>query len=211
MQLRDRDIKTLVEGFYSPQKVEKGSLIFSEGSVCSAVPFLKDGLLKVYLISESGRELTLYKVLPEQMCVLAMLTAYSKGEYPAYTKAEEESYLYMIPSEIAIKWLEENHLWRSLFMKVISENFLNIMSILNSMLSESIKHRLINYLLSSCGKGFVIEKTHEEIAKEIGSVRVVVSRVLKELEREGLIYLQREKLFIRDYEALKRRANNTRP
>ncbi|WP_162001315.1 Crp/Fnr family transcriptional regulator, partial [Escherichia coli] len=132
-----------------------------------------------------------------------MLTAYSGGEYPAYTKAEEECYVYMIPSEIAIKWFEENHLWRSLFMEVLSQNLLGIMYTLNSMISESIKDRLINYLLSNCGKGFVIEKTHEEIAKDIGSVRVVVSRVLKELEKEEFISLQREKLFIRDYESLK--------
>lgn len=89
--------------------MEKGSLIFSEGSLCSVVPFLKEGLLKVYLISESGRELTFYKVLPGQMCILAMLTAYSGNMYPAYTKAEEDCYLYMIPSEIAIKWFEEIH------------------------------------------------------------------------------------------------------
>ncbi len=209
MQLKDP--KALIEGLFSPQKVEKGSLIFSEGSLCSVVPFLKEGLLKVYLISESGRELTLYKVLPGQMCILAMLTAYSGNVYPAYTKAEEDCYLYMIPSEIAIKWFEEIHWWRSLFMKVLSKNLLGIMYTLNSMVSESIKDRLISYLLSSCEKGFVIEKTHEEIAKDIGSVRVVVSRVLKELEKEGLISLQREKLFIRDYEALKRRANNARP
>ena len=71
-----------IERSYPPQKVERGSLIFSEGNVCSAVPFVKDGVLKVYLISQSGRELTLYRVLPNQMCIIAMLTAYSKGEYP---------------------------------------------------------------------------------------------------------------------------------
>lgn len=96
-------------------------------------------------------------------------------------------------------------------MKVLSKNLLGIMYTLNSMVSEGIKDRLISYLLSSCEKGFVIEKTHEEIAKDIGSVRVVVSRVLKELEKEDLISLQRGKLFIRDYEALKRRANKACP
>ncbi len=208
MQLKDPI--ALIEGLFSPRRVEKGSLIFSEGNICSAIPFLKEGLLKVYLISESGRELTLYKVLPGQMCIFAMLTAYSGGEYPAYTKAEEDCYVSMIPSEIAIKWFEENRWWRSLFMTVLSEKFLGIMYTLDSMISESIKDRLINYLLSSHGKDFVIEKTHEEIAKDIGSVRVVVSRVLKELEKEGLISLQREKLFIKDYESLKRQADKAR-
>ncbi|MFN3505687.1 MAG: Crp/Fnr family transcriptional regulator [Caldimicrobium sp.] len=196
----------LLEKSYSLEKVKRGTLLFSEGGLCAAVPFLKEGKLKVYLISESGREITLYSVLPGQMCILAMITAYSKSEYPAYTRAEENSYLYMIPSKIAVKWLDENHWWRSLFMKVLSENFLNIMSSINSMVSTSVKERLIKYLLTYYEKGNIIEKTHENIAKDVGSVRVVVSRVLKELEKEGLIKLCRRKLFIKDYESLKRRA-----
>lgn len=200
------DIKTLLEKSYLPRKVGKDALLFSKGSICSAVPFLKEGLLKIYLISESGRELTLYRILPGQMCPLALLTAYSKVEYPAYTEAEEDSYVYMIPPETAIKWFEENHWWRTLFMSVLSENLLTLMSTLNSMVSESIKGRLVRYLLMHYGKSSLVEKTHEEIAKDIGSVRVVVSRVLNELEKEGLISLYRGKLFIRDYEALKRRA-----
>ncbi|MFN7065814.1 MAG: Crp/Fnr family transcriptional regulator [Aquificaceae bacterium] len=199
----------LLDKSYSPQKVNRGTLIFSEGSLCSTVPFLKEGLLKVYLISESGREITLYNVLPGQMCLLAMITAYSMDEYPAYTKAEEDSYLYMVPSEIAIKWFEENHWWRSLFMRVLSENLLTLMSLLNSMVSESVKERVVRYLLSN--HGYSIKKTHEEIAKDIGSVRVVVSRALKELEKEGLIYLQRGKVHIKDYKALKRWAEEAGP
>ncbi len=191
--------------------MKKGSLIFSEGGLCSVVPFLKEGQLKVYLISESGRELTLYRVLPGQMCLLAMLTAYSKSEYPAYTRAEEDSCLYMVPAEMAIKWFEEKHWWRSLFMRVLSENLLTLMLTINSMVSESVKERIVKYLLSNYKDGYLIEKTNEDIAKDVGSVRVVVSRVLKELEKEGFISLCRGKLFIKDYESLKRRVEDTRP
>lgn len=195
----------LLERNYALERVKKGTLLFSEGGLCNAVPYLKEGLLKVYLISESGRELTLYSVQPGEMCILAMISAYTKSEYPAYTRAEENSFLYMVPSNIAIKWLEENHWWRSLFMKILSENFLNIISTINSMVSASIKERIIKYLLINYKSGNIIEKTHENIAKDIGSVRVVVSRVLKELEKEGLIQLLRGKILIKDYESLKRR------
>ncbi|MCS7171161.1 MAG: Crp/Fnr family transcriptional regulator [Aquificaceae bacterium] len=205
------EVGNLVEGRFPLQSVEKGSLLFHEGSFCSAVPFLKEGELKVYLISESGREITLYRVFPGQMCILAMLTLYSKGEYPAYTRAEKDSYLYMVPPETALRWFEENSLWRSLFMRVLSENLLHLMAMLSSFISERVEERLINYLLSNSGKRGFIEKTHEEIAKDVGSVRVVVSRVLKELERDGLLEMGRGRLFIRDYEALKRRAGNARP
>ncbi len=205
------EVKNFLEGRLSPQKVSKGSLLFSEGSFCSAVPFVKEGELKVYLISDSGRELTLYRVVPGQMCILAMITVYSSKEYPAYTRAEEDSLIFMVPGDVALRWFEENHWWRALFMKVLSENFLSVMGMFNSLVSERVEERLINYILSCTeGKGF-IEKTHEEIAKDVGSVRVVVSRVLKEMEREGLVELCRGKLFIKDYEALKRRAGIARP
>lgn len=209
--MRVEEIKSFLEGMFDPLRVGKGSLLFFEGSLCSAVPFVKEGELKVYLISDSGRELTLYRVMPGQMCILAMITVYSTKEYPAYTKAEEDSLIFMVPGDLALRWFEENQWWRSLFMNVLSENFISVMGMLNSMVSESVEKRLINYLLSKVeGNGF-IEKTHEEIAKDVGSVRVVVSRVLKDLEKDGLIELCRGRLLVKDYEALKRRAGIARP
>ncbi|MFN3472296.1 MAG: helix-turn-helix domain-containing protein, partial [Aquificaceae bacterium] len=88
---------------------------------------------------------------------------------------------------MAVRWFEENRLWRSIFMKVLSENLFTLMFTINSMVSESVKDRMVKYLLSNYGGCNPIERTHEDIAKDVGSVRVVVSRVLKELEREGLI------------------------
>ncbi len=209
--MRAEEIRSFLEGLFRPLKVNRGSLLFSEGSLCSAVPFVKEGELKVYLISDSGRELTLYKVMPGQMCMLAMITVYSNREYPAYTRAEEDSVIFMVPKEIAFRWFEENQWWRSLFMKVLSENLLSVMDTINSMVSDRVEERLIHYLLSEAkGKGF-IEKTHEDIAKDVGSVRVVVSRVLKDIERDGLIEVCRGRIFIKDYDALKRRAGITRP
>ncbi len=209
--MRIEETKKLLEGLFPPQRVNKGSLLFSEGSLCSAVPFVKEGELKVYLISDSGRELTLYKVVPGQMCMLAMITVYSNREYPAYTRAEEDSVIFMVPKEIAIRWFEENQWWRNLFMRVLSENLLSVTEIINSMVSNRVEERLIHYLLSEAkGKRF-IEKTHEDIAKDVGSVRVVVSRVLKDIERDGLIEVCRGRIFIKDYDALKRRAGTTCP
>jgi len=95
-------------------------------------------------------------------------------------------------------------------MRVLSENLLNLMAMLTSKVSESVRERLISYLLSCSKDGSLIEKTHEEIAKDIGSARVVVSRVLKELEREGFIILRRGGLFIKDHEALSKRADSAR-
>ncbi|MEJ5338942.1 MAG: Crp/Fnr family transcriptional regulator [Aquificaceae bacterium] len=204
-------VESLLEGMFHPVKIDKGSLLFSEGSLCPAVPFVKEGELKVYLISDSGRELTLYRVKPGQMCMLAMITVYSGNEYPAYTRAEENSLIFMVPGDLALRWFEENHLWRSLFMNVLSENLLSVTGMLNSMVSERVEERLINYLLSEAEGRSFIQKTHEEIARDVGSVRVVVSRVLKELERDGLIELCRGRLLIKDHEALKRRAGITRP
>ncbi|MEN3028609.1 MAG: Crp/Fnr family transcriptional regulator [Aquificaceae bacterium] len=205
------EIRNLVEGRFTLERVKKGSLLFHEGGPCSAVPFLREGELKVYLLSESGRELTLYRVLPGQMCILAMLVAYSGSEYPAYTKVEKDSLVYMVPSEVALKWFEEHPQWRSLFMRVLSENLLSLLSMINTMVSERVEKRLACYLLSQAGEKGLVEKTHEEIARDVGSVRVVISRVLKEFEKEGLVDICRGKLFIKDQEALRKRVGNTHP
>lgn len=192
------------------QLVEGGRLLFSEGSFCSAVPFLKEGELKVYLLTEAGRELTLYRVLPGQFCLIALLSAYAGIEYPAYTRVERESLIAMLPAEQLLKWIREKDGWHELFLRLLSENFMSVLFLLNRMLSCSVESRLIEYLLTEGKKGYV-SKTHEEIAKDIGSVRVVVSRLLKELERVGLLELSRGKVLIKDYKALLKRAESLRP
>lgn len=197
--------KSLLELGLIPHKVKKGVLLFSEGSYCTGVPYLERGSLRVFLISDSGREINLYDLMPGQMCIIAMLTLYAGTEYPAYTRAEEDSLIYMIPPDIAISLFEENRWWRSLFMRVLSKNLLSVLGKINSYISERVEERLAKYLLMYAKEGF-IQKTHEEIARDVGSVRVVVSRTLKDLEREGLIGLCRGKVFIKDVEGLRRRA-----
>jgi CRP/FNR family transcriptional regulator len=192
------------------QLVEGGRLLFSEGSFCSAVPFLKEGELKVYLLTEAGRELTLYRVLPGQFCLIALLSAYAGIEYPAYTRVERDSLIAMLPAEQLLKWIREKDSWHELFLRLLSENFMSVLFLLNRMLSCRVESRLIEYLLTEGKKGYV-SKTHEEIAKDIGSVRVVVSRLLKELERVGLLELSRGKVLIKDYKALLKRAESLRP
>ncbi len=192
-----------IEREFGLREVKKGTMLFSEGGFCTGVPYLKKGKLKVYLISEGGREVTLYHVLEGQMCILAMITAYSGCEYPAYTVAEEDSLVALVPASVAVRWLEEKSWWRSLFMKNLAENTLSLLNILNYMLSESVERRLIKYLLNHGAS--IIDKTQEDIAKDIGSVRVVVNRVLKELEREGFLRVQRGRIKIINCEGLKRR------
>ncbi len=197
-----------VERRFGLKKIEKGELLFHEGAVCSYVPFLKDGKLKVFLLTENGREVLLYSLLPNQMCVLAMLCAYSKEDYPAYSCAEEDSLLVPIPTDVALDWFDRESWWRHLFMRVLSEKVLSVMSLLNGMLSRNVESRLIDYLISHSRNGFIINKRHEDIAREIGSVRVVVSRTLKRLEQDGLVELGKQSVIIRNLEALKRRAEN---
>ncbi|RMH80253.1 MAG: Crp/Fnr family transcriptional regulator [Acidobacteria bacterium] len=200
-----------VERQFGVQKVKKGSMLFSEGGFCSGVPYLKEGRLKVYLISDNGREITLYWIEPGQMCILAMITVYSGVQYPAYTYAEEDSSLVLVPSATAVRWLHENSWWRSLFMKDLSENVLYLFTLLNSMVSESVERRILQYLLESSRDRRYLEITQEELAKDIGSVRVVVNRVLKSLEREGVVEVLRGKVFIKDHERLKKRIGGNPP
>lgn len=194
-----------IEREFGLEKVKRGGMLFSEGGLCTGVPYVKRGKLKVYLISEGGREIALYRVHEGQICILAMITAYSGCEYPAYTVAEEDSLLVLVPASVAVRWLEENSWWRSLFMKTLSENLISLLGILNGMLSESAERRLIEYLLDHNLNTKWINRTQEDIARDIGSVRVVVNRVLKELERESFLRLCRGKIEIVDYQGLKRR------
>ncbi len=179
------------------KKLKKGELLFCEGVEVEFIPYLMEGGLKVYILSDSGREILIYKVLPERFCVIAMVSALTGQKYPAYTIAEKDSKVLLIEPDRARRLLDSDAVWRKLFLNELSKGFLSILNLINDITSISVKRRLIQYLMDNISDECTVKKTHEEIAKDICSSRVVISRLLKELEANGFVSLKRGKVLIK--------------
>lgn len=171
----------------------KDEIIVIEGSKCETVPFVIDGCLKIYFVLESGREITLYELKKGEFCLLSFLSAYKGTPYPACTISVERSKIALIPADVLKFWINEKKYWKEKFMDILSENLFTIFIKLNDILSRKLDSKLACYLLSH---GEIIDKSHEEIAKDIGTSRVVVSRILKHFEKEGAIKIYRKNIKI---------------
>jgi len=170
--------------------LKKGTMVGHPGAVCEAVPIILDGSLKVYFTAENGREIFLYRVDRGETCILTNLAVLKKTYYPAYAVCEEDVLGYVIPADRAVYLFEKYSYWRNFVIDMIVKNVYGLFLVLNELISKRVDQRLLDYLKTFAKNG-VVKATHEEIARDIGTAREVVSRLLKELEREGYVEIGR--------------------
>ncbi len=194
-------VKAFIKSNFPIKKFVRGQILFYEGAEIEYIPYVLEGELKIYLISDSGREILLYKVLPDQFCLFALLSFFSHKTYPAYTFVEKNSKIICVNPDYIRNLIEKELFWKNFFINEVSECFLSIVQLINHMTSSKVLIRLIDYL-RNYNSDLLIEKTHEEIAKDLGTSRVVISRLLKFLEKQGTLRLMRRKILIVDQNKL---------
>lgn len=184
-------------------KIPKGKIISTEGDSCSSFSFLISGVIKVYKISENGREITLYYLNKGESCILTASCILSKKKFPAISQAEVDTEVLSIPSEVLLEWVDKYEHWRSYVFGLLSNRLADIITIVEDIILRNVDIRLINYLLKYSRQGQnEVYKTHSAIASDIGTSREVVSRLLKEFEESHLVSLSRGSIKILNSKAL---------
>ncbi len=188
------------------QKVEikAGTMLGSPGSQCQVSPIVISGSLKVYLLLESGRELLLYTIGSGETCMFTTLSILKNLPYPAYVVAEVDTIGLVMDARTFREFFDRYPQWRNFVLEMIAKNLYGLLTMLNELLSKRVDKRLLRYLYEKSINSKVLRTTHEEIAKDIGTVREVISRLLKDLERDGIIELGRGEIKLKDMERLKR-------
>ena len=162
------------------------------------------GRSRVYKISESGREILLYRVSAGETCVLTTTCLLGKSHYPASTVVEEPIRDVVIPAAIFHQLMVESEVFR----RFVLSNYGNLISELIVLVDEvafhSIASRLAGLLLAVLGSK--VTTTHQQLAGELGSAREVVSRQLKDFERQGWVKLGRASIELLDRAALEAQA-----
>ena len=194
--------QTFLEEIQSESKVitiKKGTLIFDELDRCDAFPFVLSGEIRVYKQSETGRELSLYNVTKGDVCVVTAGCLLGNKPYNASGAATSDSILIMMPSNKFEKLLGIK-VFREYIFSLFSKRVLDLMELVNEVAFCRLDKRLASLLLNRGGKIFA---SHQELAGELGSVREMISRLLKSFSDEGLVILKRGQVEIIDEQGLK--------
>ena len=185
--------------------VPAGATVFDEHQPCRGFPFVLDGAIRVVKISASGRELPLYRVLAGESCIISSSCLLGHADYNARGVSEGPTTLALLPRPLFDEMLAEA-VFRDFVFSLFSERMAELMQLVEEVAFRKLDQRLAALLL---GKGRVVHATHQHLADELGSVREMVSRLLKGFAEQGLVRLGREQVEVLDAPGLRRVASVT--
>lgn len=183
-------------------RVPAGALLFDDHQPCQGFPFVVEGSVRVLKSAPSGRELPLYRVAPGETCVISSSCLLAHEDYNARGVTEADTLLMLLPKAVFDDLLAEP-VFRDFVFHLFAERIADLMQIIEEVAFRKLDQRLAALLL---GKGRVLHTTHQQLADELGSVREIVSRLLKGFAAQGLVKLSREQIEILDPAGLRRMA-----
>ncbi|MBI4081017.1 MAG: Crp/Fnr family transcriptional regulator [Candidatus Lambdaproteobacteria bacterium] len=175
------------------RRYRRGTVLYDSGGPCPFVPFLLAGVIRVYKLGESGREVTLYRVLPGETCIMSTSCTLTEQRYPAMAEAEEDVHLLALPGHVFRQLMERFPKLQAFVLQGLADRLAEVMAVVEELVFRRVDLRLVERLLQRTAPPAkpVVELTHAQLAVELGSVREVISRILKDLERNGLVRLGR--------------------
>lgn len=186
-----------------------GTKIFGAGEACAGLPLILDGAIRLQMSGVSGNEIVLYRLQGGDICPLSLACLYSGGRYDSEAIAEEDSHVLLIPSEIAERLLDEDVTFRRHVLESYGERMQTLMGVIEEVAFGRLSQRLAERLLSIQRDG-VINTTHQGLAAELGTAREVISRLLKDFERKGLVSLERGRVELTNIAQLERFSTDKR-
>lgn len=179
-----------------------GQQVFYPGKTCESYLLLLSGSVKAQIMSADGREVLLYHVRAGDSCVLTTSCLLGDNRYPAEGFAETDVSAFAIPAPVFHRCLEQSAFFREFVFHSFSSRLSDVIKRMEALSFGSVDQKLAKALLAS--ESQIIQKTHHELALDMGSVREVVSRHLKRFESYGWLQLSRGSIEIVDADALKR-------
>ncbi len=175
------------------------------GEDCSGVILVRTGCLRVYMMSEQGKDITLYRLYPGDLCMLSASCVLQAITFDVFVDAEEDSECYVISGSAFSMVSERNAQIKIFALQTALSRFSDVMWVMQQILFMSMDKRLAIFLLDETARtgGDTVFLTHEQIAKYMGSAREVVSRMLKYFSGEGIVSLSRKGVKIIDKQRLR--------
>lgn len=179
------------------QKLDSGMILLDESHECTGVILVLSGTIRIYKLSEEGREVTLYRISRGETCVLTVACLLGTGNipFPVAASAEQYSEVVFIPIELFRKFFFKSPPIQKFFFSSMSAKFYSVLGLVENITFKRTSDRLMDYIISKTAGGvYPVYATHEKIASDLGTAREVISRLLKEMESKGIVSLSRGKI-----------------
>ena len=177
--------------------IPKDKTICQEADNCQMLPLILQGTIRVSKLSETGREITLYRIKPGESCVVTASSILGSTGFPALAVTETDVQAVLVPSDRLIAWLHQSDPWQQFIFRLVSMRIGEIIDIVEDIAFHRLDCRLAEFLLKKTSiENPSIRTTHNEIATELGSSREVISRILKHFEQKNILELSRGKIHI---------------
>jgi CRP/FNR family transcriptional regulator len=191
----------------SARELPAGTQLFAEHQDCMGFPLLLAGTIKVVKSTATGREMLLYRVEPGGSCIISSSCLLGHTPYSARGIAETPLSLLLLPITLFERLVADNALFRDFVFHLFAERIAELMQLVEEVAFHRLDQRLAKLLLA---RGEIIRATHQTLAEELGSVREIVSRLLKGFAVQGLVRLGREQITVIDQAGLQQLAENSR-
>ena len=191
--------------FYA--QIAAGRDVFVEGDFPDSIALVISGVVRVYKIGHSGREITLYRFGLGESCILTANAILSQKTFPAIATVEEDIEAVMIPADLFRQWVTAYDIWREFVFDLFSVRLSAVMTIVDEILFQRMDQRVAIWLLEQAGMNNPIQTTHQELAAELGSSREVMSRILDDFRQAGLVESGRGLIRVIDNNGLESRSH----
>lgn len=202
-KLTDTQREKLLE-IAQPMSVKAGTIVHNGNMDCLGLLLIGSGQLRVYTLSEEGREVTLYRLFEFDICLFSASCVMPSVQFEVVIEAEKDTELTVIPSCLFKNLMEDSAPVANYVNQLISSRFSEVMWLMEQVMWKSFDKRLAKFLLeeSALEGSNTLKITHEKIANHIGSAREVVTRMLRYFQGEGMVNLSRGIVELTDIKAL---------
>lgn len=183
-----------------PKTLGKGAVLHDGSADCAGLVLIKSGQLRAYILSEDGREITLYRLLDQDICLFSASCVMRSVQFEVMIAAEKDSEVFILPPYIFKKIMEESAPLANYVNELMATRFSEVMWLIEQIMWKSVDKRLAGFLLeeSALENTDTLKLTHEMIANHMGTAREVITRMLRYFQNEGYVKLNRGTVEIAD-------------
>lgn len=206
------DQRSLLQNSARERSYKKGEILHGGSEDCVGLVLVKRGQLRVYTVSDEGKELTLYRLFERDMCLFSASCVLPSVQFDIMVLAEADSEVYMIPPLLYRTLMDSSISVANYTNELMASHFSEVMWLMDKIMNKKLDSRLAAFLLEErelVGSD-TIKITHEQIANHLGSIREVVTRVLNYLCSEGMVRLGRGSILLTDLKRLAELAESSR-
>ena len=192
------------------RKVKKGTILHNGSADCTGLLLIKAGQLRAYILSDEGREITIYRLFDRDMCLFSASCILNSIQFEITITAEKDTEFWLIPSELYKNLLTESAPLANYTNELMAARFSDVMWLIEQVLWKSLDKRLAAFLLEEAAieDSNELKITHEIIANHLGSHREVITRMLRYFQSDGIVKLSRGKITLLNPERLKELASS---